>query len=203
MPHMARLSASALGPRRGENEADMILERLFRTKPAQIVGRALYAAVVDQSRQPALYLDLAAPDTPEGRFEVYTLHTVLLLERLRAPGNVPREQAGETAQALFDTYVRELDNGLREMGVGDLSVGKKMRRLGEAFYGRGKNYDAAFAELPDQGALTALLTRTVYANVAEPPVQRLAAYVLRQREALAAQSTEALLAGDVAWSPAP
>ena len=181
----------------------MILERLFRSKPAQGVGRALYAAVVEQSRQPALYLDLAAPDTPEGRFEIYTLHTVLLLERLRTAEPELRQQAGETSQALFDTYVRELDNGLREMGVGDLSVGKKMRKLGEAFYGRGKNYDAAFSALPDQTALIALLARTIYAGVERPPTEQLAAYVLRQRETLAAQPTDALLAGETTWSPAP
>jgi cytochrome b pre-mRNA-processing protein 3 len=177
----------------------MILDRLFRSKPTQAVGKMLYASVVEQSRQPALYLDFAAPDTVEGRFEIYTLHTVLLLERLRVAEPAQKQLAGATSQALFDTYVRELDNGLREMGVGDLSVGKKMRKLGEAFYGRGRNYDAALAALPDQAALLALLGRTVYAGVDEPPVGRLAGYVLRQREVLSAQPTEALLAGEVTW----
>lgn len=181
----------------------MILDRLFRSKPAQAAGRALYAAVVAQSRQPGLYTDLAAPDTVEGRFEVYTLHTVLLLERLRAPDAAQHPTAGETSQMLFDTYVKALDDGLREMGVGDLSVGKKMRKLGEAFYGRGKTYDAAFAALPDEAPLLALLTRTVYAGVEAPPVDRLAGYTLAQRAALAAQPLEALLAGDIVWRPVP
>src|SRR4051812_2446073 len=110
----------------------MLLDRLFRPRPAQSMGRALYAQVVEQARRPALYQDLGCPDTVEGRFELYTLHVVLVLERLRTGG----ETAAETSQALFDTYVKGLDDGLREMGVGDLSVGKKMRRLGEAFYGR-------------------------------------------------------------------
>src|SRR6516225_5880611 len=69
----------------GEIEAPM-LNRLLRPNPIREVGRALYAAVVEQSRTPALYADLGAPDTTEGRFEVYTLHVVLLLDRLNHRG---------------------------------------------------------------------------------------------------------------------
>jgi cytochrome b pre-mRNA-processing protein 3 len=176
----------------------MILDRLFRPKPAQAVGRALYACVVDQARKPALYEALGAPDTYEGRFEIYTLHVVLLLDRLRRQGL----RAGETSQALFDTYVSALDDALREMGVGDLSVGKKMRKLGEAFYGRAKSYEEAFEALPDTAPLQALLARTVYAGVDAPPTPALTDYVLAQRGALAAQALEPLLAGQVTWGAA-
>ena len=177
----------------------MLLERLFRTRPAVSAGRALYEKVVAQSREPGLYSDLAVPDTVEGRFEAYSLHVVLLLDRLRTADTQGRGDAREVSQALFDTYVKALDHALREMGVGDLSVGKKMRKLGEAFYGRGKSYESAFAALPDVAPLQALLGRTVYADVADAPVQRMAAYVLGQRAALAAQPLEPLLAGEVAW----
>jgi len=176
----------------------MLLDRLFRPRPAKEMGRALYASVVDQSRAPGLYADLGAPDTVEGRFEIYTLHTVLLLDRLREQG----EQARETSQALFDAYLKALDHALRELGVGDLSVGRKMRRLGEAFYGRVKSYVAAFDHLPQTDDLEALLARTVYEGVDAPPSGRLAAYVTRQRAQLADQPLENLLAGDIAWSPA-
>jgi len=176
----------------------MLLDRLFRPRPAQAAGRALYARVVAQSRTPALYADLGAPDTVEGRFEVYTLHVMLLLDRLRGQG----VQAAEVSQALFDAYVQALDHALREMGVGDLSVGRKMRRLGEAFYGRGKSYDSAFDSLPDTAPLEALLTRTVCAETPEAPVAALRDYVLAQRTVLAAQPLGPLLAGQVDWSPA-
>jgi cytochrome b pre-mRNA-processing protein 3 len=176
----------------------MLLDRLFRPRPSQAMGRALYAQVVEQARTPALYEALGCPDTIEGRFELYTLHLMLLLERLREGG----EAAGPISQALFDTYLKGLDDALREMGVGDLSVGKKMRRLGEAFYGRGKSYDAALAELPDTGPLAALLGRTVYEGIEPARAPELAGYVLRRREALAAQPIEALLAGEVAWGAA-
>ncbi len=172
-----------------------MLKRLFRPHPIRDVGRALYAAVVEQSRSPALYQALGAPDTVEGRFEVYTLHVVLLLDRLHRTG----DQAKAVSQALFDTYVQSLDDALREMGVGDLSVGKKMRKLGEAFYGRVKSYQAAFAALPETQALRDLLTRTVYAEADTSPAEALAAYVIAQRAHLAAQPLEGLVAGRVDW----
>ena len=175
-----------------------MLKRLFKPRPAARAGGALYLRAVDQARSPALYEALAAPDTVEGRFELYSLHVYLLLERLKEQG----PQAAETGQALFDTYVKSLDDALREMGVGDLSVGKKMRKLGEAFYGRVKSYETAFADLPDPSALEALVARTVFADQAGAPVAPFAAYVLRQREHLAGQPLESLLAGDVVWSPA-
>jgi cytochrome b pre-mRNA-processing protein 3 len=175
-----------------------MLQRLFRPRPAQATGRALYASVVEQSRSPALYERLGAPDTVEGRFEIYSLHVVLLLDRLRRQG----DRATETSQSLFDTYVKALDHALREMGVGDLSVGKKMRKLGEAFYGRAKSYEDAFAALPDTTHLQGLISRTVYAEAEADRGAELAAYVVAQRAALAAQPLDALLDGRVAWSAA-
>jgi cytochrome b pre-mRNA-processing protein 3 len=179
----------------GRNRGVMLLDRLFRPRPALAAGRALYARCVEQSRTPALYAELGAPDTVEGRFEVYSLHVVLLLDRLRGQG----EAAAEVSQALFDTYVKSLDHALREMGVGDLSVGRKMRKLGEAFYGRCKSYEAAFQALPDQGALQALVVRTVYAETDAAPARRLVDYVLAQRAALAGQPLDGLLAGEADW----
>jgi len=178
-----------------------MLKRLFRPHPSHEVGRTLYAAVVDQSRLPPLYERLAAPDTVEGRFELYTLHVVLLLDRLNAPEpDAPEPAAKAAAQALFDTYVKALDHALREMGVGDLSVGKKMRKLGEAFFGRVKSYHAAFAALPEPGALRDLLARTVYAEADAAQAPALADYVVAQRAHLAAQPLDGFLQGHVDWS---
>ena len=173
-----------------------MLKRLFKPRPAQLAGRALYARTVTQSRSPALYVDLGAPDTVEGRFELYSLHVYLLLERLKGQG----PQAAETAQALFDTYLSALDNALREMGVGDTSVGKRMRKLGEAFYGRVNSYEEALAALPDTAALEAMLARTVYEGVDAAKAPQLAAYLLAQRQTLSAQPLERLCAGEVEWA---
>lgn len=172
-----------------------MLKKLLKPRPAVAAGRALYAATVPQARTPALYAELAAPDTPEGRFEVYGLHMYLLLARLKDQG----EQAAETAQAAFDAFTSALDHSLREMAVGDLSVAKRIRKLAEAFYGRVKGYEAAVEDLPDTSALEALLGRTLYAGVEGAPVAAMAAYMLEKRARLAAQPLDRLLAGEVAW----
>jgi cytochrome b pre-mRNA-processing protein 3 len=172
------------------------LQRLMRPGSAKVAGERLYAATVARARDPAIYATLGAPDTPDGRFEVYTLHVLLVLARLRGAG--PR--AAASAQALFDAYLGGLDHGLRELAVGDLSVGKTMRKLGEAFYGRGRALDEALAALPDRGPLEALLARTLGGDRAAAPA--LADYVTKLREGLAAASTERLAAGELDWGPA-
>jgi cytochrome b pre-mRNA-processing protein 3 len=174
----------------------MKLNSLFSPRPAVLTGRRLYTAAVAQARAPLFYAEMGATDTVEGRFELYTLHVVLLLRRLRGQGGA----AGEVSQALFDAYLRALDDALREMGVGDLSVGKKMRKLGEAFYGRVKNYEEAMAALPDRGPLEAVLARTVLmgqADRAGPFVD----YAVAATQALDRQPLDDLLQGDPAWPP--
>ena len=171
----------------------MPLGSFFKTRPAILAGRKLYGAVVAQARRPELYEALKAPDTPEGRFELYTLHVVLILRRLKRQG----PQAQETAQGLFDAYLRGLDDGLRELGVGDLTVGKKMRKLGEAFYGRARSYDEAMEALPDEAALTALIGRTL----GEGDVVALTTYSARAAQALEAQPLDAILQGEITWPP--
>lgn len=173
----------------------MFLDRFFRPRTALAMGQKLYADVVTQARTPALYEAYGVPDTVEGRFELYTVHVFLLLDRLKGQG----ARASETSQALFDTYLGALDDALREMGVGDLSVGKKMRKLGEAFYGRVKSYESAFAALPQPDHLHALLGRTVYAQGGAENVAKLADYVLRQRAGLAEQKLETLLDAQAVW----
>lgn len=173
-----------------------MLKRLFKPRASVAAGRELYALTVTQSRLPALYTDLGVADSPEGRFELYSLHVYLLLERMKGQG----DRAAETAQALFDTYLSALDHGLREMGVGDLSVGKKMRKLGEAFYGRVKALEDALASLPDRRALEAVLTRTVLEGGAPDKAPALADYLLKQRQTLETQDLADLCAGVVRWS---
>lgn len=175
--------------------ATNFLTRLLRPSPAKVAGEALYHASVAQARRPALYRDMGVPDTPEGRFELYSLHVALLLLRLKGQGPA----ASQTSQALFDIYVSDLDNALREMGVGDLSVGRKMRKLGEAFYGRVKSYEAALAAMPDTTALQALLARTVYAETEDADPDALCAYAASAHADLRGQETSSLAAGTVTW----
>ena len=175
-----------------------MLKRLFKPRPAVVAGRALYASAVAQARTPTLYVEYAVPDTPEGRFELYSLHVYLLLERLKNQGG----QAADVAQALFDTYLSSLDHALRELGVGDTSVGKRMRKLGEAFYGRVHSYEQALGALPDTQPLDALIGRTVYAGADAAKAPALGAYLTGQRAALAALPLERFYMGEIEWAAA-
>lgn len=173
----------------------MFLSRIFRKRPAEAAGAALYAAAARQAREPAFYTRIGAADSLEGRFELYTLHILLLLERLSGQG----AQAAETSQAVFDAYVAGLDDALRDIGVGDLSMGKKMRKLAGAFYGRLATFQEAVAPLPDTTALHAMLGRTVLEGVERGDAAALTAYVVAARDTLASQALAELLKGEVTW----
>jgi cytochrome b pre-mRNA-processing protein 3 len=120
---------------------------------------AVYTRLVQQARHPALFTILHVPDTLDGRYEMVVLHVYLLWQRLRkAPP--PYNQLG---QRIFDMMIRDMDSALREMGVGDLSVAKKMKPMVEIFYGRTRAYDQAL-EQSDENALVAALQRNIYAD---------------------------------------
>src|SRR5690606_26153099 len=135
----------------------IMLQNLFRTHPRERLGQRLYEAAVRQARDPAFYTGLGVADRIDARFELYTLHVLLLVMRLRDED----ERGADAGQDLFNTYVSALDHALRELGVGDISVGKKMRKLGEALYGRMTAYEAPLRE-GDVEALAAGLARNVY-----------------------------------------
>ncbi len=168
---------------------------LLGTSAARRIGERLYAEAVAQARTPAFYAELRAPDEIDARFELYTLHVLLLVMRLRQDG----ERGAEIGQALFDAYVGALDDTLRELGVGDVSVPKKMRKLGEQLYGRMSTYEPLLAAEDAEG-LAAALARNLYEREGAPEAARLANYALRTRAALAAQSDKSLMGGKPGWA---
>jgi cytochrome b pre-mRNA-processing protein 3 len=173
----------------------MVLQRLFKPRAERLAGQALYACAAAQARNPVFYASLGAPDTVEGRFELFSLHVALLLLRLKAQG----AQADETAQQLFESYVRGLDDALRELGVGDVMVGKRMRKLGEAFYGRMRSYELALACRPDLSELQAVMSRTVLEGSSGGRADAMADYAARAADRLADEPLEGLLAGRAQW----
>jgi cytochrome b pre-mRNA-processing protein 3 len=160
----------------------MIL-RLFRRTPRDATIASLYGTIVAQARMPAFYQIYGVPDTVNGRLEMIMLHVVLLLRRLEGEG-APLRALG---QGLFDEFCRDMDESMREMGVGDLAVPKKMRRIGEAFYGRQAAYRAAL-DTPDERLLAGALQRNVFAGASEgAQAHRLAAYIREAAGELAVQ----------------
>jgi cytochrome b pre-mRNA-processing protein 3 len=163
---------------------------LFRRSKRDGTISALYGTIVAQARMASFYRDFAVPDTPSGRFELIVLHLTLLIERLNTDSGLR-----ELGQAVFDRFCQDMDDNLREMGVGDLAVPKHMRRMGEAFYGRAQAYRTALAAA-DPEALASVLARNIYEAAAPSgKASRLAAYVRDAVRDLAAQSAGDLAAG--------
>ncbi len=127
----------------------------FRRSRVEEDADRLLAAVRVASRQPPMFGDGRIPDTLQGRFEAVTLHAALALFRLRAD-----EGAADLAQVFTDKLFREFDAGLREEGVGDTSVSKRMHKLAGEFYGRAQVYSAAI-EAKDRAAFSAALERNI------------------------------------------
>ena len=158
----------------------------------------LYGAAVAAARNPVFYAELMVPDTVDGRFDMVSLHVYLLVRRLAvlpAPGPA-------LGQAVFDAMFSDMDVNLREMGVGDLSVGKRNRAMWEAFHGRSAAYQAALGE-PDDEALARALLRNVWRGIAPACVPARLARIVRGHDAgLAGQTLATLAAGEVSFAEA-
>lgn len=173
---------------------------MFRRRPHERPGFELYGAAVGAARSPALFSVLGVPDTLEGRFDLVSLHVGLLIRRLRTDGDA---RGAALAQAVFDAMFADMDVNLREMGVGDMSVGKRVRGMWEAFHGRALAYETAL-DSADPQALAEALARNVW-RAAPPPgdvAGRLAAIARAQAAHLAGQHIGELAAGRVTFLPA-
>lgn len=171
----------------------MPLASLFRRRRFEREGFRLYATAVAAAREPAWYVELGVPDTLDGRFDMIAVFAFLLVDRARSD---PDPRGPELAQAVFDAMFADMDQNLREMGVGDLSVGKKVKVMWEAFNGRARVYAAAI-DSGEEGALAEALGRNVWRT--EEPTEgaaRLAEAVRRQRRHVAGQDFAALVAGE-------
>jgi len=156
---------------------------------------AIHGMIVTQAREPSFYRDLGVGDTVNGRFDLLVLHLWLVLRRFRYLNG-----AAEVSQALFDRFCADMDANLREMGVGDLTVPKRMQAFGEAFYGRAAAYDAAL--VGDDADLTRAICKNVLNGQGMENAHRLATYARDVITCLDALDDPALLAAG--WRfPAP
>ncbi|ODT70960.1 MAG: hypothetical protein ABS75_10640 [Pelagibacterium sp. SCN 63-23] len=169
----------------------MILS-LFRKNTATQPVYAVYNSIVAQSRQPFFYAERGVPDTVTGRFDMISLHMALLFRRLR---HGP-DGAKAFSQAVFDLFFKDMDRSLREMGAGDLSVPKKIQKMGNIFFGLLAALNEAL-DRNDADALAGVLARNIYDGVDSPDVRALAAYVVACDADLAGQSADAITGGDL------
>ena len=172
-----------------------MLARLFgrRKDGDAAAAESLYRTVVEAARRPVLFAELGIPDSLDGRYEMVAVHTYLVLRRLK------RDHAATAvlAQALFDRMFMDFDIALREAGVGDLGVGRRVKQMATGFYGRIAAYDAGI----DGGDLGEALRRNAYGTVAvdDQSLARLADYLGRADRELAGQATLDLMAGRLSF----
>jgi cytochrome b pre-mRNA-processing protein 3 len=204
-----------------------MLKWLTGRKETQLAAQRLYDAIVAQSRLPVFYLRHGVPDTVTGRFEMIVVHMFLVLERLQAEPGEDSGRAAQLGQALNEAFIGDMDSAMREMGVADVRVGKRMHQAAGAFFGRLMAYrkaietprpewdqadpladaiarnvlaDSEGENAPSEGARQgAQLAATSERTLA---AEALAGYMRTTAALLAGVSLDALSAGAIAW-PAP
>jgi cytochrome b pre-mRNA-processing protein 3 len=169
----------------------------FRRKNQDNQVAALYANIVKRARHPSFYKFGEVNDTFDGRFELLSLHVHIVLRDLRRRG-LGREAQG---QALFDTFFQDLDQGLRESGVGDMGISKKIRRMAEAFYGRAAAYDDVMIGSPcsheSLEELTQMINRNFFDGAKIKPAENLAAYVIALDKFLSKAALDTIISGQI------
>jgi len=168
---------------------------LYVLSPVKRQAQQLYVAVVEQSRQPFLYKDLAIPDTLDGRFDAIILHMFLIVRRFRRE---PTARFLSLARMLQEAFISDMDRSLREMGVGDTGVGVRVKKMAGALAGRMRAYEAA----ADESAMAEALARNVYRGAAghAEHVRQLAAYMLKGIAVLDTRTASEIAAGDIAFA---
>lgn len=177
-----------------------MFQRLFgRERNAnRAITEALYASIVAAARQPLFYSDWNVPDTPLGRFEMLSLHMFLFQHRMHGETGASHD----IAQILIDEFFTDVDHSLRELGIGDMGIPKRMKKLARMHYGRTAAYADAL-ERNDRDALSAALQRNIRPDAQSwPEASKLADYVVGAVEWLAGQDSAAIRAGTASF-PAP
>lgn len=161
------------------------------------IGREVYASIVAQSRAEPFYRDLGISDTLRGRFELIVLHMFLVLDRLQEEGNAGRK----AARALVERFVTDMDDSLREIGIGDLGVPRRVKQAAAALYERARSYGEATRAADDGRRLAAMLEEHVYGEACDDATQpdRLAMYVRQAMRALQEQPLSLVLQGKIVF----
>ena len=163
-------------------------------------AHSLYVGIVKQARQPSYYLDFGVADTPDGRFDMVLLNAYLLFRRMKAEP----DRTSELSQAVFDLMFADMDQNLREMGLGDIGVSHRIKGMIKAFYGRVSAYDDAIDE-PGTPRLEDALRRNLYRKT-EPSaaqVKIMAQHVRDQVSFLETLDIDAILEGRIDFAPPP
>lgn len=177
-----------------------MFSKFFRRSPSAEAAAKAYEAIVAQSRDPAFYTRHGVPDTLDGRFDLLVLHTSLVLIRLKGE----KGESEAFAQALFDILFTDMDQSLREIGVSDMSIGKKVKEMGRAFYGRLDAYAAGLStpEPDRKERVSEALVRNLFrgAEGVQHEAEGMAGYVIRQAAHLATIDSKDIVSGNLTFA---
>jgi len=175
----------------------MALMGWFQSKKNRWAVDRLHRSIQDHALRPDFYYDGGVRDNFSGRFEMTSLLAALMFRRLRTAGAAGKGLSQDVFDALFDGF----DEALRDIGTGDLTVGKKIRKMGEAFYGRAKAYDEALAKEGDDIELQHSLARNL--GLAQTEMERFARFVRLVESTLKRHTDQQLMSGEVNWPRLP
>ncbi len=177
----------------------MIFSLLSRKKSNDAVVARQYAALTAAARDPGFYTDMNVPDTVMGRFEMLTIQLVLYFRRTNGVG----EAAEKIAQEIVEAFFEDIDHSIRELGVGDVGVPKRMKKLARMFYGRAQSFGEAL-NAGDLTALSAALARNIHpeSGSGAPDMGDLARYMVRADTALTMTSQDDIVTGALVPLPA-
>ena len=152
--------------------------------------------LVEEARKPEFYIDFSVPDTLDGRFEMILIHMYLVLHRLKDDNSA---STVEFSRLLLESMMQDMDRSIRELGAGDTGVGKRVKAMAGALYGRFNAYDEAIA---GKESLHETLKRNAYGTVTveDAVIEKLCAYILKNREALKQADIASITNGTVKFS---
>lgn len=174
-----------------------LFDSLRRKRHTAAIANDLYLKTVEQSRSPGFYTELGVPDTVDGRFDMIILHIMLVVRRLRGQS----KEAVAVSQEILNLMFADMDRNFREMGIGDMSIGKHVKKVAKAFYGRAEILEAGLES--NHGALVEALINTIYRSVDEPHpyAETMATYVADTDTILTGQALSDLVSGQLDFSP--
>ena len=141
-----------------------MFKALFGRNVNSDLAHALYGVVVARARDPKFYVSYQVPDTFDGRFEMLVMHLFLLHNRLKEEEHKYRQ----VSQLIFDAFIDDMDASLREAGVGDQSVPKRISKMTKVFYGRTGAYESALQDEEVASALSRVIRRNLFPESQAP-----------------------------------
>ncbi len=168
-----------------------VIKKIFAPDPFQLPAHNAYVDLVEQARSPYFYNECGIADTLDGRFDIIVLHMFLLTRHIK-------DDEPEFLRAVWEVFFSDMDRSLREMGASDTGIGKRIKKMAQAFYGR---IDAYSSSIENEPEFKESLKRNLYRNnsATDEQVTLVLSYIKRNLTNLKNQNTASIIAGNISW----